>query len=364
MKIPSTRSLALAAAVALTACSKGGPAAEEAPPVPSARTPWVKARSSEGVPLLEAPAQVLPSPEGQAAVVPPYRARVLKVLVRPGERVRKGQPLVEVVMPEVSTAAGAYVAASTRVDAYGRRKAQLEALKADGLVRLADVLEAETKLAEAQADQQSAAAALRTAQIEPSQAADIVAGKKPVLLRSPIAGVVTAVGAGVGDSREPGGDPVVRVVGEGDSRVEARFARPVDPKNASYELLVTGGTRHHLNLVAIAPVIDPRDGTIAVWLVPDPGTRLQPGLTGRVVVTLPDAAGASVVPARAVALIDGKTFVVVRRDGKPEQVQVDVFATSGAEALVTGVAAGEEVAADAALAEIPAEGKAAPERKP
>jgi len=65
-----------------------------------------------------------------------------------------------------------------------------------------------------------------------------------------------------------------------------------------------------------------------------------------------------------VALIDGKTFVVVRRDGKPEQVQVDVFATSGAEALVTGVAAGEEVAADAALAEIPAEGKAAPERKP
>jgi RND family efflux transporter MFP subunit len=364
VKIPSTRTLALVVVVALTACSKGGPAAEEAPPVPSARTPWVKARSSEGVPLLEAPAQVLPSPEGQAAVVPPYRARVLKVLVRPGERVKKGQPLVEVVMPEVSTAAGAYVAASTRVDAYGRRKAQLEALRADGLVRLADVLEAETKLAEAQADQQSAAAALRTAQIEPSQAADIVAGKKPVLLRSPIAGVVTAVGAGVGDSREPGGDPVVRVVGEGDSRVEARFARPVDPKNASYELLVTGGTRHHLNLVAIAPVIDPRDGTIAVWLVPDPGTRLQPGLTGRVVVTLPDAAGASVVPARAVALIDGKTFVVVRRDGKPEQVQVDVFATSGAEALVTGVAAGEEVAADAALAEIPAEGKAAPERKP
>jgi cobalt-zinc-cadmium efflux system membrane fusion protein len=79
-----------------------------------------------------------------------------------------------------------------------------------------------------------------------------------------------------------------------------------------------------------------------------------------VVVTLPDAAGASVVPARAVALVGGKTFVVVRRDGKAEQVQVDVFATSGAEALVTGVASGEEVAADAALAEAPAE----PEKKP
>jgi len=41
----------------------------------------------------------------------------------------------------------------------------------------------------------------------------------------------------------------------------------------------------------------------------------------------------------------------VRRDGTPQKVQVDVFATSGAEALVTGVAVDEEVAADAALAE-------------
>jgi biotin carboxyl carrier protein len=349
--IPWNRSVALAAFLALSACSRGGPAPEEAPPTPSSRTPWVKARSSEGVPLLEAPAQVLPSPEGQAAVVPPYRARVLKVLVRPGQKVSRGQPLVEVVMPEVSTAAGAYAAATTRVDAYGRRKAQLDALKADGLVRLADVLEAETKLAEARADQQSAAAALRTAQIEPSEAADIVSGKKPVVLRSPIAGVVVAVGAGVGDSREPSGEPVVRVAGEGDSRVEARFARPVDPRNASYEFVLSGGVRHPLTFVARAPVIDPRDGTIAVWLVPDAGTRLQPGQTGRVVVTLPGAAGASVVPARAVALSEGKAFVVVRRDGKAERVQVDVFATSGAEALVTGVAAGEEVAADAALAE-------------
>jgi len=354
--IPWKRSLALAAALALAACTKSA-APEEEPPAPSSRTPWVKARSSEGVPLLEAPAQVLPSPEGQAGVVPPYRARILKVLVRPGQKVAKGQPLVEVVMPEVSTAAGAYAAASTRVDAYGRRKAQLDALKADGLVRLADVLEAETKLAEAKADQQSAAAALRTAQIEPGEAADIVSGKKPVVLKSPIAGVVTAVGAGVGDSREPTGEPIVRVAGAGDSRVEARFARPVDPAGASYEFVVTGGAHHHLVFVARAPVIDPRDGTIAVWLVPEKGTTLQPGLTGRVVVTIPGAAGAAVVPARAVGLEDGKPFVWVRRNGTVEKVQVDVFASSGVESLVTGVAEGEEVAADAALVELPAEPK-------
>jgi cobalt-zinc-cadmium efflux system membrane fusion protein len=352
VKILSNRAVALAAVLALSACSKGGPPPEETPPTPSSRTPWVKARSSEGVPLLEAPAQVLPSPEGQAAVVPPYRARVLKVLVRPGQKVSRGQPLVEVVMPEVSTAAGAYAAATTRVDAYGRRKAQLDALKADGLVRLADVIEAETKLAEAQADQQSAAAALRTSQIEPSEAADIVSGKKPVVLRSPIPGVVVAVGVGVGDSREPTGEPLVRVAGEGDSRVEARFARPPDAVNSAFELVTSSGSRFPLTFVARAPVVDPRDGTIAVWLVPEAGTKLQSGITGRVVVTLPGVVGASVVPARAVALAGGKAFVVARRDGKAGKVEVDVIASSGAEALVIGVAAGEEVAADASLAEV------------
>jgi hypothetical protein len=164
--------------------------------------------------------------------------------------------------------------------------------------------------------------------------------------------VVVAVGVGVGDSREPTGEPVVRVAGEGDSRVEARFARPPDEASSAFELVTSGGARFPLTFVARAPVVDPRDGTIAVWLVPDAGTKLQPGQTGRVVVTLPGVVGASVVPARAVALSEGKAFVVARRGGKAEKVPVDVVATSGAEALVIGVAADEEVAADASLAEV------------
>ena len=346
----SRAALCLLLAGALGACGKKAPPQEE-PPTPSARTPWVKARSTEGVALLEAPATVLPSPEGQAAVVPPFRARVLKVLVRPGAHVTRGQPLVEVVMPEVATAAGAYVAASTRVEAYRKRQAQLEALKSEGMVRLSDVLEAETKLAEARADQQSAAAALRTALIDPAEAADIVSGQRGVALKSPIAGVVTAVNVGVGDSRDPAGEPVVRIAGEGDSRVEARFARPVDQRNATYELVLPGGVRHPLKLVARAPVVDSRDGTIATWFLPAGDARLPPGLTGRVVVSLPGTSGAAVVPVKAVGLVEGASWVAARREGKVERVQVDVLASSGAEALVSGVSAGEEVAADFALAE-------------
>jgi hypothetical protein len=348
-----TRLLAAAAALAVAGtggCTRRGGKDEEMPPTPSARTPWVKARSSEGVPLLEAPATVLPSPEGSAGVVPPYRARVVRVLVRPGERVRKGQPLVEVVMPEVGAAAGAYAAATTRLEAYGKRKAQLEELKAEGLVRLADVLEADTKLAEARADQQAALATLRTAQVDAAEAAVIVSGSGQVTLRSPIAGMVVAVGAAVGDTREPTGDPLVKVSGEGDSRVEARFARAFEGAGARYELVGSNGVRYPMAFVARAPGVDPRDGTIAAWFQPPAGTSLPHGLSGRLVVTLDAARGAAVVPSRAVLLEGGQAYAIVRRGERAERVPVAVLASSGAEALVTGVGAGDEVAADAALA--------------
>lgn len=342
--------------LALAAACTRQPHPEESPPTPSARTPWVQARSSEGVPVLEAPATVLPSPEGSAGVVPPYRARVVRVLVRPGQQVVRGQALVEVIMPEVTTAAGAHAAATTRLEAYGRRRAQLETLRGEGLVRLADLLEAETRQAEARADQQAAAATLRTAQVDPATAAAIVEGKAPVTLRSPIAGMVTAVQAAVGDTREPTGEPVVRVAGTGDSLVEARCGRFVDAPGARYEFVASSGARHPLTLVARAPVVDPKDNAMAVWLKPQPGSRLPAGLAGRLVVTLQAGAGAAVVPARAVALADGQAHVVAHRAGKSARVPVEVVASSGAEALVKGLAPGEEVAADASLAEPPAEG--------
>ena len=172
---------------------------------------------------------------------------------------------------------------------------------------------------------------------------------------------MTAVGVAVGDSREPTGEPVARVAGEGDTRIEARFARPVDAQQAAFEFITSGGSRHRLTFVARAPVTDPRDGTTSVWLVPEKGERLQPGLTGRVVVTLPDGGQVAVVPARAAGLSGGKAFVVARRNGQTERVPVEVIASSGAEALVRGILPGVEVAADASLADVAAP---AAEKKP
>ncbi len=344
--------IARIALATVAACSRGTvPTQTPVPtPLPSVRTAWVRARPTEGLPLLEAPATVLPSPDGQAGVAPPVRARVARIHVRPGERVRRGQPLVDVVMPQVVQAAGSYAAATTRLEAYARRKAQLDSLRGDGLVRLTDLLEADTRLSEARAEQQGSLATLRVAQLEADDVPRLLSGTGQVALRSPIDGMVTAVRAALGETRDPGGEAMIQVAGEGEPRIEARFARTWPEEGARYELVAPGGQRVKVTFVARAPAVDPRDGAIVAWFRPPADSRLPNGLAGRLEVGLPPASGFAVVPARAVALDGSKAYVVVHRSGVAGRVPVEVLATSGADALVRGLAADEEVAADASLA--------------
>jgi membrane fusion protein, heavy metal efflux system len=318
----------------------------------SAPTPWVKARNAEELALLEAPALVLATPESNAGVSPPFRARIVRVSVRPGDTVERGQPVAVVVMPEVVQAAGAYASAATRVEAYGRRKAQLDELKKEGMVRLTELLESETRLAEARADQQGALALLRAGGLGPEDAQRILAGGGEVALRSPIAGVVTQVRAAIGEQREAAGEPMVRIAGEGEPRVEARVARML-PRHAEYELWLPTGERHALRPVGRAPQVDARDGTTLVWLEPlRKGTRLVQGQTGKVKARLEEEEKAVAVPARAVGLAAEGPYVVAHRGGKGERVRVEVIAASGSDALVRGaVAIGDEIAAEAELAE-------------
>jgi cobalt-zinc-cadmium efflux system membrane fusion protein len=281
-------------------------------------------------------------------VAPPFRARVTRVLVRAGEQVVRGQAIAQVAMPDVIQAAGAFAAATTRLEAYQRRKEQLEALRKDGLVKLSDLLEAETRLAEARADQQTALGTLRAADLVAADVPRLLDGHGEVSIRTPIAGTVTEVRASLGETREPSGEPLARVAASGESRVEARLAH-APPPGARFEFVTAGGDHHPLTPLGHAPLVDGRDGTTAAWFAPAAGARLPSGLAGTLVVRLDKAAAA--VPARAVALDAGQAYVVLNGPAGPKRTPVEVLASSGADALVRGgVKPGDEVAADAALA--------------
>jgi hypothetical protein len=333
----------------------------------SAVTAWVPVRPPTDLALLEAPAEVVGAPEAMGVVVPPFMARVVRIHVRAGEHVARGAPVVAVVMPQLVSAAGSYMAAVTRMEAWGARREQLLRLRAEGLVRAAELAEVETRLADARAEQQTALATLRSGGLGAADARRLLDEAGVVVLRSPVEGTVLEVDAVLGEARDAAGRPLVRVGGGGATRIEARFAhRPLSVAGkeggARFELVSALG-RHELRLLSMAPVIDPRDGTLRCWFetaTPGQLPQLPPGLTGRVrVIPAPDA-GMLVVPATAVVLEGDRAYVVVREGVGGRKVPVEVLASSGTDALVRGLSKGQEVATEgrAAAAEAAAGARA------
>ena len=327
-------------------CAK--PAVEAPPPPaePSSTTRWVRTRPASEASLLEAPARVLAAPEAAAAVSPPLRARVLKVRVQAGQAVALGEPLVDVMMPELVQAAGAFSAATLKLDAYSKRRIQLEALKADGLVRSAELAEVEATIATVRADAQAARATLRAAGVSDRQAEALLASDGAVSLKAPIAGLVTAVEAVPGEVREPTGHPFVELAGLGRSQVEARLPGAfVD--GAEFEFITTSGVRVALKAISVSPRVEARDGARLAWFAAAENDDLLPGAPGR--VRLIAGKGWRAVPTRAVVGHDTAARVFIRQGETPTHLPVRVVASSGAEAVVDGLPEGVEVAAEADL---------------
>jgi hypothetical protein len=256
--------------------------------------------------------------------------------------VRRGEPLVTVVMPEVAAAASALVSSQARGRALERRAAQLRSLQAEGLARLQDLSEVEVKLAECEADGRAARALLRAAALPDEGAAALSASGGRVVLRSPVEGVVVALDVVPGESCEPAAK-LGRVEAAGPGLIEARL--PAALASARELVFVPqAGPARVARLVSRAPSLDPRDGSQLAWLRAE-GAPLAAGQTGRVRGTAA-VEGAALVPSTALTWDGGEARLVVRRGEGTEAAKVRVLATSGAEALVTGaVKPGDDVAA-------------------
>jgi multidrug efflux pump subunit AcrA (membrane-fusion protein) len=315
-------------------------------PQPSAATRWVPARSALGLSWLEAPGRVLVSANAVALVSAPLSARVVRVRVRPGQQVELGDALVEVVMPELMRAAGMLRAADIRLAALSLRHQRLLPLLEQGLARAAEVSDLEASIALARADRESARATLRSAGESDERAAKLVEGTGSSALRAPLAGMVVAVSAQLGQVREPASGPLVEIVGEAPLQIEARFtAEP--PVGASFVWIELGRVAQ-LVLEATSPRAG-LDGSRQVWLHPAEGVAAPSvGALGRVRIVAPD--DWVVVPVRALLAAADTLHVSVKRPQGSALVPVVLVRRSETEAVVTGLPAGSLVAADASSA--------------
>lgn len=297
------------------------PSSECAPP--SASFAWVPVRPASEASPEEYPARLLRTSTSEAVVVPPLPARLVSLAVRPGDTVSQGDPIARVVMPEIDVALATLSGAESALAILRRRRALLVPLERERLVPSSELAAVDLEIARHSADRLRASAVISGAGI--SRGGTIV-------LRSPIAGVVTEVPATLGELRRPEDGPIARVRSRVGQRIEATFpARPTE--GASYSFRSASGSVP-ISLVNQVPA--PTGLGYLAWFEAPEGAEMPAAAEGRVRVHSPASEGSWLVPATAVGARGPGRFVVARtRSGAGAALlPVELVRIANADAIV------------------------------
>jgi cobalt-zinc-cadmium efflux system membrane fusion protein len=320
---------------------------------------------------LVASARIVADPNRTARVLPPVQGRVTAVLVRLGDRVEQGQPLVTLESPDADAAVATFLQAQA-----GERQARATLQKAEtDLARASDLYQvravAEKDLLTAQNDAAQARLGLEGAEAARQQASRKLEllGLKPdtfrqaVLVRAPISGKVLEVNVAPGEYRgavathsDTTTSPLLTIADLGTVWVQAdvpepllrlvHVGQPVVITLVSFPDEMFGGT-----VARIGDVLDPQTRTLKVTVtLPNPAGRFRPEMFGSIRQPGPRRS-LPVLPVDAVVLEYGRPVVFVER--APGQFERRPVATGArAESLVAitrGVQAGERIVVDGAV---------------
>jgi cobalt-zinc-cadmium efflux system membrane fusion protein len=304
------------------------------------------------VPLDEvvAPGKIEINPNRLSRVLMPVPGRVRQVLVRLGDGVKEGTPLLRLESPEVSAATSAYRQAEADLE-------RLRDLYENRAVAKKEVISAESLLAQAKADVQQAQATKSEAQRRLE-----ILGLKPgefgqeVIVRAPITGKVLEISVAPGEYRNDTSATLMTIADLGTVWVVADI-----PENSIR--LVTRGEQIDIELDAypgetfkgrvtqLADVVDPQTRTVRVRAeMANPKGRFRPEMFGRI-RHLQNFKQILVVPVGAVIQGDGRSLVY--REKNPGTFEpVDVEAVNryvDVIPIVKGLKSGDRVVIDGAM---------------
>jgi cobalt-zinc-cadmium efflux system membrane fusion protein len=138
-----------------------------------------------------------------AEVGTPVAARVTRLLVNAGDRVRSGQTLVELTSPELGRERAEYLSARARLTLAEAALERKRGLAAEKIVPLREVQEAESAVGEARAALRATRAAIAAFGVEPPADDGDGATSSRFVLRSPAGGAVIERTAVVGQMLDP-----------------------------------------------------------------------------------------------------------------------------------------------------------------
>ncbi|MBS2022085.1 MAG: efflux RND transporter periplasmic adaptor subunit [Deltaproteobacteria bacterium] len=295
------------------------------------------------------PAEVQLEPSSTAHVGPLVPGRITKVSAALGDHVRRGQVLGLVTSGDASAARSRYDQARARLSAAEATTKRQQQLASEGIGAKRALIDAQTQEGELRAEVEG----LR------QQLSVYGAGRAGVLsLVSSINGVVVAVHGTLGETATPE-QPMFTVTDP--SKVWVRGNVPelelskVQVGNAALvRLHAFPDTSMPGTITYVAPALDERSRSLPIRVTLDaPDPRLRSGLFGSIELLGGTANGrVLVVPADAVATLDGQSVVFVPADEpntfRPQPVQLGRRAGAVFE-VRSGLADGARIASSGAF---------------
>ena len=301
---------------------------------------------------VSAPGKVEANTNRLSRVVLPVTGRITAVLVKAGDFVRQGQPLLTLESADIDGAVSAYQQAQAAV-AQARSalaKAQVDFDRArdlfqHGAIPEKEVLNAETVKVQAQASVEQAQAAEEQARRR-LEILGVSAGSfgQRVTIRAPISGKILEMSVVSGEFRNDLSSPLMVIadlssvwVTSDVPETSIRFIRIGEP--VRIELSAYPGETFGGRVTLIGDTVNPQTRTVKVRAVlPNPDGRLKPEMFGNIQLA-EQTAEKPTVPASAVIAADGRNFVW-RQAGKGIFQKV---------AITTGAQIGDRIAVLAGL---------------
>lgn len=336
MKLPRrTCTIAILAAVAISGCKKGDAAntvgdsasgatdSAEAASAPRLALPVAAAEVRDGDLVLTITTTGQVASEGQATLKSEVSGTIQKVLVRPGDRVRQGQRLLEFdprpLQLNVDDAKARLATAQVNYrDQY----------YADSVVTKRAPTDEQRRTAMSRVGLKQAEVAVEKAELELERS----------VVTSPFDGMVDRVDAAPG-VRVGAGEVLLRVVNLSQLRIEANVLEHDIPliKEGGQAVIASAAAPDRPiigRIVAVLPLVDTASRSGRAYVRVPGNSLLRPGMYTDVRLEATRLSKRRLVPTRAIIQRDGRPLVFVVKEGRAQWVYINPGRSNGIETEV------------------------------
>lgn len=295
------------------------------------------------------------------SVLAPFSGPVSRLLVAPGQHVKKGEPLAEVDSPDFAAAVSAYVKAIvTAKNARRLADADKDLVQHNGVSQREDE-QAQTDAANAEADRDAARQALVSLDVDPQVIRDIQAGRSVSrtegIIRSPITGTVAEKLITPGQLLQAGTTPCFTVADLSRVWVMAQISASelASVSVGDTAQVETGIASTHLagTVDNISALVDPDTrAVIARVVVENPKGLLKKQMYVRVRIQARQPSSGLLVPVSAILRDDENLPFVyaVQHDGSFARQHVTLGSRTGDQYVIPeGLKAGNQIVVDGAI---------------